>query len=175
MQNVLERYKKACNHSDNNNMQHVGSSDRVTLFMDEVKNLQSTLIGDNLERLSSRDLIRLEQQIHESLGHIRAKKEELFYVQLQEIKDEITATPREVNVSSNVLETMVEFASSELTGTGRPDAIAPQTDASLLTQRALDTIRAEMSTQAADEGGVAVAQCPRMTEDLNKSPACCDK
>ncbi|KAI5061162.1 hypothetical protein GOP47_0023667 [Adiantum capillus-veneris] len=178
MQNILERYRKTCGHSkfpDINNMpDHI--TDRVTRFTEELKHLHSTLIGDNLERLSSRDLVRLEQQIHDSLGHIRAKKEELLLEQLGEIKEKIAAMRREVNASSNVLEKVVELASCELTGTGHdshPYTIAPQIDASLPAQRVSDALWAEMSNlQAADE---AVAKRWRMTEDLNKSPACCDE
>ncbi|KAI5080427.1 hypothetical protein GOP47_0003610 [Adiantum capillus-veneris] len=66
------------------------------------------------------DLIRLEQQIHDSLGRIRAKKEELFLEQPQKIKEKegwselfkIATTRRAVTGNSNVLEKIVEFAPS---------------------------------------------------------------
>ncbi|KAI5083170.1 hypothetical protein GOP47_0002913 [Adiantum capillus-veneris] len=96
MQSVMERYMKSCDPSESPKNNSAGCSnlgdgngdaDRVTQFTEKLKSLQSILIGDDLERLSSRDLIRLEQQIHDSLGRIRAKKEELFLEQLQEIKE----------------------------------------------------------------------------------------
>ncbi|KAI5080431.1 hypothetical protein GOP47_0003614 [Adiantum capillus-veneris] len=161
MQNILERYRKTCGHSEfpdiNNMPDHI--TDGVTRFTEELKHLQ--------------------RKYPYGLGHIRAKKEELLLEQLGEIKEKIAAMRREVNASSNVLENVVEFASCELTGTGHdshPYAIAPQTDAYLPAQRVLDALWAETSNiQAADESGVAVAKRWRMTEDLNKSPACCDE
>eukprot|EP00250_Pteridium_aquilinum_P003814 c14094_g1_i2 orf=193-393(+) len=61
-------------------------TDRLTQFNEKLKTLQSNLIGDDLERLSLRDLALLEQQIHEKLGRIRAKKGERFLECLEDLK-----------------------------------------------------------------------------------------
>ncbi|KAI5080425.1 hypothetical protein GOP47_0003608, partial [Adiantum capillus-veneris] len=180
MQSVMERYMKSCGHSESPENNSAGCSthgdgdaDRVTQFTEKLKSLQSILIGDDLEQLSSRDLIRLEQQIHDSLGRVRAKKEELFLEQLQEIKEKIATTRRAVTGNSNVLEKIVEFASSELTGSGNAGAGghdkhacngAPLMDASLFAER--DSVA--QNNQTAE--GLPVAKRSRMTEDLNKSP-----
>ncbi|KAI5080428.1 hypothetical protein GOP47_0003611 [Adiantum capillus-veneris] len=187
MQSVMERYMKSCAHSESPENNSAGCSthgdgdaDRVTQFTEKLKSLQSNLIGDNLELLSSRDLIRLEQQIHDSLGRIRAKKEELFLEQLQEIKEKegwselfkIATTRRAVTGNSNVLEKIVEFASSELTGSGAGGQDkhacngAPLMDASLF---------AEWDSVAQSNPTAECLPVSRMTEDLNKSPPQCEE
>ncbi|KAI5068230.1 hypothetical protein GOP47_0017122 [Adiantum capillus-veneris] len=180
MQSVMERYMRSCGHSESPENNNAGCSthgdgyvDRVTQFTEKLRSLQSSLIGDNLERLSSRDLIGLEQQFHDSLGCIRAKKEKLFLEQLQEIKEKI-ATTRAVTGNSNVLEKIVELIPSEVTGSENAGAGghdkhacngAPLMDASLFAERDSDTLRAQ-SNQTAE--GLPVAKRSRMTEDLNK-------
>ncbi|MCO5573045.1 hypothetical protein L7F22_026810 [Adiantum nelumboides] len=184
MQSVVERYMRSCSPSEspdnviNNNASssEQGSTDRVTQFTDKMKSLQSTFIGDDFERLSSRDLIRLEQQIHDSLGRIRAKKEELFLEQLQEIKDKIASARKAVNGNSDVLEKIVEFTSTDFTGYEDIGAEA-HNRRSIDGATLLDVSRfpgnSDTSNQAVE--GVPVAKRARMTEDLNKSPPLCEE
>ncbi|KAI5080421.1 hypothetical protein GOP47_0003604, partial [Adiantum capillus-veneris] len=189
MQSVMERYMKSCGHSESAqnyagcSTHGDGDADRVTQFTEKLKILQSILIGDDLERLSSRDLIRLEQQMHDCLGRIRAKKDELILEQLQEIKEKeppssfgrtadvevpgtigersklfkIATTQRGVTGNSNVMEKLVEFASSEVSdsenaGAGGHDKHAcdgpPLMDASLFADRDSNTLRAQSNRRA---------------------------
>eukprot|EP00250_Pteridium_aquilinum_P022277 c25339_g4_i4 orf=51-383(-) len=87
MESVIERYLKTCGDAGNKSSSDNAESDRLTQFIEKLKSLQSNLIGDELERLSLRDLIRLEQQMHGSLGQIHAKKSQLFLEQLEDTKE----------------------------------------------------------------------------------------
>lgn len=44
-------------------------------------------MADDLQRLSLKDLLHLEQEIHQAVGRIRAKKDELFLEELEELKE----------------------------------------------------------------------------------------
>ncbi|KAH7286240.1 hypothetical protein KP509_33G065500 [Ceratopteris richardii] len=176
MKSVLERYYKA--QGDAESADNVSSAenieiDRITLFTEKLKALQRNVIGDDLERLSLRDLIHLEQQIHESLGRIRAKKEEMILDQLEDFKKKVTDARKTTNANSSLLDKLLDFCSSDMTSSHNfvdcePLLIseAPQADASLAG-------RAATSEQSTD-----VRECSppakrlRITEDLNHSPVC---
>eukprot|EP00250_Pteridium_aquilinum_P021014 c25011_g1_i6 orf=2-481(+) len=90
-QNVNFYRRESGRYKDSTEMQSLGDSDnantdRVTLF---TNTLQSCLIGYNLQSLSLRDLILLEQQVHGILRRVGAKKDELILEQLEDIKEEM--------------------------------------------------------------------------------------
>ncbi|MCO5566603.1 hypothetical protein L7F22_020280, partial [Adiantum nelumboides] len=174
MQTVLERYTKTTRDPglpDNNSSPGIAETDRLAQFTENLKTLQSNVIGDDLERLSLRDLIHLEQQMYESLGHIRAKKEELIVDELEDFKQKVAESRRITNSNSSILDKLVEFCSSDVTGSlnsgGQVDCPASkslQIDASLA--GGVDT--SEQSDYIPDS--LRAAKRLRITEDLNHSP-----
>lgn len=178
MHSVLERYVKArgdAESPDNNSSTENVETDRLTQFTEKLKALQSNVIGDDLERLSLRDLVHLEQQIHESLGRIRAKKEERIVDQLEEFKQKVSETRKATNANSSILDKLADFCSSDRTGfqnsEGPVDGVCcPQSES-------LQTDGSHAGRVDASEQGNHIANCLpaakrfRITEDLNRSPA----
>eukprot|EP00250_Pteridium_aquilinum_P019543 c24472_g7_i1 orf=111-632(+) len=139
-QSDIELYLQSLGNSDNYTSSANAETDRATRFTDKLETLQSKQIGDDLESLSLRDLILLEQQLYGWLQCIRAKKAELILEQLEGLKEEVREAWRTTNASSNSLENC-DFCPSEVTGSrnlegqGESECChardAPQTDASL--------------------------------------------
>ncbi|KAI5080432.1 hypothetical protein GOP47_0003615 [Adiantum capillus-veneris] len=178
MQTVLERYVKAnrdADSPDNNSSTDNVEADRLAQFTENLKSLQSTVIGNDLERLSLRDLIHLEQQIHESLGRIRAKKEELIVDQLEDFKQKVAEQRRITNANSSILDKLVDFCSSDVTGSrnSRGQVDSEHGHASESLQIDASPARVDTSEQSNSiPGCLPAAKRLGITEDLNQSPAC---
>nr|ADC55529.1 MADS-box protein [Dryopteris fragrans] len=176
MQRILKRYadsnrgaKSSDDHSDNVH------ADQLTEFFKKLKTLQSNLIGDDLECLSLRDLIRLEQQMHERFQRIRAKKEELLLEQLEDIKEKVVEARRTTNANSNVLEKLVDFDPFEVTVSrnlgGQGDFERCRREGAAQTDAVSLSLRADTSERTSEGLQLPPAKRSRITEDLNKSPA----
>ncbi|KAH7387530.1 hypothetical protein KP509_16G027500 [Ceratopteris richardii] len=175
MPSVLKRYLKAqtdAKSADNGSSIKNLEVDRLTPLIQKLKALQSNIGGDDLEGLSLRDLIYLEQQIHRRLGRIRAKKEEMILDKLEDLKREVADSLRTTKTNSSLLDKVGGFSSSEMTSShdiaNRISLVvpeAPQADASLPGR----VVRGKQ---------VIVVGCPppvkplKITEDLNHSPLC---
>lgn len=113
MGSVLERYSKICGNSkalsDNNGLSDNSGTGRLSQFIEKLQSLQSNLFGDGLERLSLRDIIRLERTINDHLGFIRAKKEQRFLEQMEDIKEKVTEARKTTSMNSNFLKKLVDF------------------------------------------------------------------
>ncbi|KAH7423385.1 hypothetical protein KP509_12G052800 [Ceratopteris richardii] len=187
METVLGRYVKASRDpeaGDNGSSTDNVEADRLTVFTEKLKMLQSNVIGDDLERLSLRDLIHLEQQVHESLGHIRAKKDELILEQIDEFKQKILGllhvctwmlmadTRRTTNANTSMLDRLVDFCSSGITGSQN---IVESEPGYVVGVPRTDTLRAGwIATSDQSNDGPEYVPCAkrfRITEDLNESPA----
>nr|AAC24319.1 MADS-box protein [Ceratopteris richardii] len=175
METVLGRYVKASRDpeaGDNGSSTDNVEADRLTVFTEKLKMLQSNVIGDDLERLSLRDLIHLEQQVHESLGHIRAKKDELILEQIDEFKQKMADTRRTTNANTSMLDRLVDFCSSGITGSQNIVASEP---GYVVGVPRTDTLRAGwIATSDQSNDGPEYVPCAkrfRITEGLNESPA----
>ncbi|KAH7423364.1 hypothetical protein KP509_12G051300 [Ceratopteris richardii] len=134
--------------------------------------LQSNVIGDDLERLSLRDLIHLEQQVHESLGRIRAKKDELILDQIDDFNQKVADTRRTMNASMSMLDRLVDFCSSDITGSQEFVESEAGHVLRVPTTDALRAARIASSDQSNDDPEyVASGRRFGITEDLNESPA----
>ncbi|KAH7423375.1 hypothetical protein KP509_12G052200 [Ceratopteris richardii] len=60
-----------------------GDKDWVTPFRNKLKKLRGDLVELDLEGLSGRNLISLEQELNYNLGRIRAKKDQLFLREIE--------------------------------------------------------------------------------------------
>ncbi|KAH7290000.1 hypothetical protein KP509_30G027800 [Ceratopteris richardii] len=119
METVLKRYMKANGDpkaGDNGSSTDNVEADHLTVFTEKLKLLQSVVIGDDLERLSVRDIIYLEQQFHENLGRIRAKKDELMLERNNDLMQKMADTRRRTNVNTSMLNRLADFCSSDIIG-----------------------------------------------------------
>eukprot|EP00250_Pteridium_aquilinum_P019546 c24472_g7_i4 orf=111-629(+) len=165
-QSDIELYLQSLGNSDNYTSSANAETDRATRFTDKLETLQSKQIGDDLESLSLRDLIVLEQQMHGFLEHIRAKKAELLLEELEYIKEKVSEAWRTTNASSNSLENPGDSCSSDVTGSGNSEGQgececrcardAPQTDAAL----------AHWVATSEQSNHTSVAKRTRITEGL---------
>lgn len=173
VEHILERYTKNPKPRNDNNSSSSAEINRLSQFTEKLKELQSNLVGDDLEHMSVRDLTHLEQQIFGSLAHVRKKKEELVCEQLEDIKQKVNEARRAANVDSSILEKLVDFGPSELTGSQNsrgegnseqqcPRGETPRTDASL---RMWGNTRQRTSDER------TTAKRSMIMEDLNESPA----
>eukprot|EP00250_Pteridium_aquilinum_P019507 c24458_g2_i1 orf=20-721(-) len=172
MQIVIDRYlKSAVDSGDNIPSDNVETG--LTQFTEKFKTLQRNFIGNDLEHLSLKDLSLLEQQIHGSLGSIRAKKAELLLEQLETITEKVREAQMTTKAHSDIQKKLVAFeviASANLGGPGECDhgcaQEAPQTD----------EFRPIWGDSNVDMPGCpSVARRSGLRDDLNRSPLCAEE
>lgn len=178
MQSVLERYEKCRGNleSPDNNNSDITDTGSFTLHTEKLKILLRNLYGDDLDRLCLKDLAHLEQQLHESLGCVRAKKGELFLEQLEEMKEKARDAGKTSYANSNLLAKLVGSCPSEVTGShnsnGNGDCLILNVEEALRTDASLQ-LRVDSSDQNnQNPASLPVAKRSKLSEDLNRSPEC---
>lgn len=171
MHSVLERYVKYREDSeslDNNDRSDItAETDRLTQYTEKWKTLQRNLIGDDLERLSLKDLMHLEQQIYENLARVRAKKGELLLERLEEIKEKFTDAGQTTNANSCPSEVVTGSGNS----CGNSDCAMQHVQEVRQTDVVLE-LWVDSSDQSNPAGLPVVAKRSKITDDLNRLPQC---
>eukprot|EP00250_Pteridium_aquilinum_P013786 c21573_g2_i1 orf=401-1135(+) len=115
MPSVLERYMKCrddLGDFESNESSYEG--DRLTTYSKILETLQRNAIGDDLKRLSLQDLIKLEEQVHESLVEIRSRKDELLIELLEDVKGKVADASKNTDANPSDLGKLVSRPSDAM-------------------------------------------------------------
>lgn len=147
-------------------------SDKLVQYTEKVKSLQRNLMGDDLERLSLKDLIQLEQLIHQGLGRIRAKKDEKFIEHLEQIKEKVSTSTKMASTNSSLVSSVMDVGPPHGVGSGNSnesgECIAPN-DVHELQQS--NDVGLRLWVESCDQSYQnAIPKRSVISEDLNRSP-----
>lgn len=116
MQSILERYLKCCDDVETPslllNSPNEHEANRLMKCTENLTLLERNMMGDDLEGLSLKELMHLEQRIHQAIGSIHAKQGELLVQQLEELKEKVSNLKAVVNTNSNLVSKLCEIKPS---------------------------------------------------------------
>lgn len=163
MQNILERYTACQGESESpdvlNSTSNEPESDRLTKYTEKLKLQQRNLMGEDLDRLSLKDLVHLEHQIDQSIGRIRARQGQLLIDNLEQLNKKVADATKMLNESSKLLQ---GSGCSYPHGDSARVQVHPENDGAL-----------RLRVNVGSCGQSYQASAPKrsvITEDLNRSP-----
>lgn len=147
------------------------AADRLNNYTEKLKILHRNMMGDDLETLSLKDLIRLEQQIHDGLGRVRAKKVDLLIEELDTIEEKVIDATNKIKETSALVSRMSEDHTSKATGSGQSSGICECTPSHLEELRQANDESFQLWVDSCDQSNrKGILRRSGLTEDLNLSP-----